>query len=453
MRKWIFQHATTVLFSIVFIFTFIYSLTFPYLDHDPLFYQFIGQHIYHDGQLPYSAGFDHKPIGIYYLYGLLSVSLPLNWPKLQMLSAACYLISGWLICKLSNSRRYAFTFLLLALLGYPFITFSGNTELILSVLILWVAYLARHPNPASWFWAGCVGCFAINSNYLAVLLIGPLLLGYLWIHMRAGQAGIMTLACSAFLGALACLIVMFLPYLLTGQLDKLSEYITLQRAFLSTYGDETSNVTTLLKRMIFIVPIIMICVVGRKRWDGHTLIAVMMILGAIAACAVSKKFYPHYFYLAIAFLIIVYQSVESAWKKRAELLQGVLILLAGIYLPYKYFPHELPAAMPHYQELANRVGKQPVLVIRASIVPVYYGQLFLLQPVAFFNHAALIYGAQEDALYQRYLHDAPTFVLGNSDLCHDASLVQTCQSLTLDYQPVMSIRVNEFTSQTLYRHR
>lgn len=126
--------------SIFYIFSY---LILPFSTADTTFYALIGQGLLQDHMLPYQYVFDHKPFGVYVLYGVwdaLTAQLPVGkFTVLALLSLAAFAAMARSIWR----TRWLWVFAALVLLGAPFELLAGNTETLLITTELAVLGLAR----------------------------------------------------------------------------------------------------------------------------------------------------------------------------------------------------------------------------------------------------------------------------------------------------------------------
>ncbi|WP_231621163.1 hypothetical protein [Acetobacter pomorum] len=194
--------------------------------------------------LPYQYVFDHKPVGVYVLYGVwdaLTAPLPVGkFTVLALLSLAAFAAMARSIWH----TRWLWVFAALVLLGAPFELLAGNTETLLITTELAVIWLTRKGTFATTqqtnralllMAAGATFGLTVNINYLeGICLFLPVC--FLLLTNTRPLFNVVLFA----LGTCGGLVVLFSPYLVQGH-HALADYFTLQHTFLHSYSAKLSK--------------------------------------------------------------------------------------------------------------------------------------------------------------------------------------------------------------------
>jgi len=426
-----------ILFVVLFIYLLSY-LALPFSDHDPLMYVMIGRALVRHGVLPYGYVFDHKPGLIYAIYGTFDAV----WPTRRGMFAAFALISGGICAGLVQGwvRSVWAVVGFWLVFGAPFGILGGNAEaaylpLVLGALVL-MAGAGRSVVRAGV--AGAVAMAAVQTNYLA----GPsLLLPFLYAVFHSGFSG--GYGVRRFLagaaGAIGTVLVLALPYWLTGQ-GVWSSYLAFQVGYLSHYGAGASERLAAVAMFggyaAVFVPFAVWAL--RRGWcDRVTGLLGLWAASGVLACLVSGHPFEHYFLLVLVPLGVLFGRVWPVGRVGWWALSPAIVV-AVVWVRHDVHHNWLlrrELARIDYGALHRAVGDVPVLSVEASHVPFYMAGLTSATRYIFPDHVRTVYGAGAEGFYLEALGKAPGFVLTPGEGC-PVSLPVVCGRLRAGYRVV-----------------
>jgi len=223
------------------------------------------------GNWPYDAVFDHKPIGLYYIFSLpLAVfsdgplgARILGWVAV---SATGTVIAAILWRQLQVSRTTALAMAicyLLAIMANEGL--ATNTEILINFFhVAWIGLALWQPkNPSNWRYPfiGFLMGIAFQTNYLAAFLIVGFAIGFFVVILvekttadwRGAVLAYVRRGASIFFGFLACNILILTPLFLFGSID---QYFHEQYNFLSSYHKDFEGLKTVLRALDELMPIL-----------------------------------------------------------------------------------------------------------------------------------------------------------------------------------------------------
>lgn len=288
------------------------------------------------GNWPFTAVFDHKPIGIYLHFAAAIVLIGDNPTATRLLgwlvvTASAVMIRQFAVRRLRLSRAEGL--FLAASFLFASMGFGGAavyTEHFVNLYVLASAYLLTGRNHATpIFFSGVAAGIAINVNYLALIVCAGMIAGYLFApiagtarrNLRFSKVPVWTL------GVATATAVLLSP--IFGLSDP-SAYFAPQFSFLSSYRDTVdasaaairfiSQASALLPLVATALGLAWLAFVARERAileqreaDQLTLaVFTGALVGAAAAAAVSGYAFDHYFLLLVPPLLLITAALLSS---------------------------------------------------------------------------------------------------------------------------------------------
>ena len=332
------------------------------IDWDESIYIVVARELL-NGALPYSAVFDHKPIGLYYLFaGFIGVlgDDPFSVRLLGMLVVAgAAILLRQILIEFGGLRDRTALWLALS-----YVVATGglggaavNTEIIVNVLTLTWIYLVLIAvrNGSVWplFIAGCAMGLSFQVNYLSALLIVGFSIGYLCFRLKRDDQ--MAKAAQAFVvdglvifgGFVVANALLLGPLILFGNF---SDYVSYQQAYLFNYKPTVSTTDSLEKffetGQAFLPLVALIwfgwVLASRKQNEKHTMsgvsfgeLAVLflpILVAAFAALSASFRFYQHYFLFLLPPAFLLCGVVFARFSPRTSFYRfGVVLLVVASF--------------------------------------------------------------------------------------------------------------------------
>ncbi|KDE20767.1 hypothetical protein AZ09_04830 [Acetobacter aceti 1023] len=450
----------TVLCSIIYVFSY---LILPFSTADTTFYALIGQSLLQNHILPYQYVFDHKPFGVYVVYGawdMLTAPLPTGkFTVLALLSCAVFAAMARSIWH----TRWLWVFAALVLLGTPFEILAGNTESILITTALAVIWLTRqgtysataHTGRAMAFLlaGGAAFGLTVNINYLEGICLFLPVCFLLLAHTRP----LFNTALFA-LGTCGGVALLFSPYLIQGH-HALADYFTQQHDFLHAYSAKFSK---RVKAVLLLVAYLAIFSPILAKWFGqksilktapspdNTLLTLWFV-SSVPAALLSGHPFSHYSGLwfapvTIMLALLVQQKQRfSAW---ACVPLAAVVMLSGVEEIHKNLKNALNFKHIDYAHFSDLVGQQKVLNIRTSHTHFYMAHLQSFDRYLFQDHIDIVYGKNATQHYLQDLMAHPAFVLLPYAGCATGVVEQPiCAYIQHHYQQVYAVRIGKAASK------
>jgi len=170
----------------------------------------------------------------------------------------------------------------------------------------------------------------------------------------------------------------------------------------------------------------------------------LFCLLSIVSVFISGKYFDHYLYGANLSAFLILLSVVCRSGVRASITAiGVLIFasfltISSISSLSKNKKYDNEEFMVNYRRISDRVGQDPVMSLRASVVPVYYSSAKPFQPLIWIDHAAIFFGQGEDGYYHAKLEERPKFVLTSHLWCEqEGRNWKSCDLIAQRYEKVL----------------
>ena len=332
------------------------------IDWDESIYIVVARELL-NGALPYSAVFDHKPIGLYYLFaGFIGVlgDDPFSVRLLGMVVVAgAAILLRQILIEFGGMRDRTALWLALS-----YVVATGglggaavNTEIIVNALTFSWIYLVLTAvrSGAVWplFVAGTAMGLSFQVNYLSALLIVGFAIGYLWLRLRRDEQ--LNTAVQAFVvdglvifgGFVVANFVLLGPLFLFGNF---SEYVSYQQAYLFNYKPTVSTTQSLEKffetAQAFLPLVALIwfgwVLAARKQNEKSTksgipfrelaVLFLPILLAAFVALSASFRFYQHYFLFLLPAAFLLCGVVFARFSARTSFYRfGVVLLVVASF--------------------------------------------------------------------------------------------------------------------------
>lgn len=430
------------------IFLAVHVLPFQYSNYDTLIYAIIGKAIYRDGIMPYDYIFDHKPFLIYFFYGPLGL-LESKINVFALFSVFWLLAISIVIYTILFKKRVPFLLILVLSICATFgtVSFSGNSEVVFVTLELLAIGLAFHSmdRPFLFILSAVTAVAAVNINYVS----GPPLLFTLLYCLYISSRSISRFYYRSVVYLITCLIILFivLGVLYFSGLDVIN-YLSLQRDFLLGYSGERLAVSTSFL-IILLLPSFSVLLVffpnlfsSVEHRSLHMTMSIL-IISSVISFFLSAKFYNHYAFMVTAPAVVSFLTINYSRLWLRVTLTFSLILASFTYLclsAYFYLNSQYSLDLwEFYRPLKEAVEDQPIMSMHASIVPLYFSGAEPFQPLAWFDHAEIIYGAGADDFYADLLKKFPSFVMTSEEWCEKQKQDRAaCDALSAHYIQVQS---------------
>ncbi len=441
--------------SIFYIFSY---LILPFSTADTTFYALIGRGMLQEHMLPYQYVFDHKPVGVYVLYGVwdaLTAPLPVGkFTVLALLSLAAFAAMARSIWH----TRWLWVFAALVLLGAPFELLAGNTETLLITTELAVIWLTRKGTFATTqqtnralllMAAGATFGLTVNINYLeGICLFLPVC--FLLLTNTRPLFNVVLFA----LGTCGGLAVLFSPYLVQGH-HALADYFTLQHTFLHSYSAKLSKrikAVLLLAAYLAVFSPILIKWFGQKSIlktapTPDTTLLTLWFVSSVPAVLLSGHPFSHYSGLwfapvSIMLVLLAQQKIHFSGWAFAPL--ATVVVLSGVDETHKNLKDYINFKQIDYTRVSDLVQQQKVLNIRTPHTHFYMAHLHSFDRYLFRDHIDIIYGKNAAQHYLQDLSQHPAFVMLPYQACTSGTIEQpVCAYIQQHYQQVYSVRIGK----------
>ncbi len=332
------------------------------IDWDESIYILVAREIL-NGYLPYTAVFDHKPIGLYYLFaGFLAVfgddPFSVRLLGIAAVAGSCLLLRHLLVAHVGLLPRTALWIALVYAVATGGLGGAAvNTEILVNFLTLtWVVAILHGQRNASagyFLLAGAAMGVSFQINYLTGLLIIGFSAGYAVVCVRQANDAAAALqrmvvdGLVAICGFLLAAFVLLSPLFLFGDP---STYFGLQHAYLFNYRPTVST-TQSLERLYetgqAFLPLVALfwfgwIIGGRRQANREAVrggskdmiapIALGILLGSFAAVCASFRFYQHYFLFLLPPLFILCGAAIAKFPPRMLFYRfGVVLLMVASF--------------------------------------------------------------------------------------------------------------------------
>lgn len=449
------------------------------LDQDEMIYALVAADML-DGKLPYQGVFDHKPIGVYYVYAFFFGIFGENFIAIRIMTVS--LLGGTALCIFYGLRRLNFGRSALVVSFTTCLAFpigidglSGNTESIQTFILALVFFLivriqdenSTHKKTIALFYGALVALgFSVNYlfSFLGMFSFLSLILFLFSIGKSIRYLTIISFytAGGFFLGSSIIYSPYFFDYLTGGEL--LLEYLSDQIVFLTSYGANFDKSLVVNKLFKWIVPFTPIIVSGalmfytlekEKKIVGF--FSIGTFLAACIAASASMMFFNHYWILStVSIALFSAIAVESSKELQSSLIirygHSITLLIFIVSGSGRIVNHTLNIGAERELKQANAfikhtIGTQePVVTISTSPVYVFLNKLNTDQKYHFEGHVEQLHNAgvlDGDAYFMGLLEKNPTYTLVEPKICDRESFlifVDTCECLKNNYSLISSFQ-------------
>lgn len=444
-----------ILCSIFYIFSY---LILPFSTADTTFYALIGQGLLQDHMLPYQYVFDHKPFGVYVLYGVwdaLTAPLPVGkFTVLALLSLAAFAGMARSIWHTS----WLWVFAALALLGAPFELLAGNTETLLITTELAVLWLTRkgtqgtirQSDRALWLLAaGFTFGLTVNINYLeSICLFLPVC--FLLLANTRPLLNVVVFA----IGTSSGLAALFFPYLIQGH-HALADYFTQQHDFLHAYSAKLSKrikAVLLLAAYLAVFSPILIKWFGQKSilktapTPDITLLTLWFV-SSVPAALLSGHPFSHYsglWFAPVSIMLALLAQQKLLFSGWAVAPLAAVVGLSCVDEIHKNLKDYINFKQIDYTHLSDLVQQQKVLNIRTPHTHFYMAHLHSFDRYLFRDHIDIVYGKNAVQHYLQDLVQRPAFVMLPYQACSTGKVEEpVCAYIQQHYQQAYSVRIGK----------
>ncbi|GAB31256.1 hypothetical protein BJI49_08395 [Acetobacter pasteurianus] len=441
--------------SILYIFSY---LILPFSTADTIFYALIGRSLLQEHILPYQYVFDHKPFGVYVVYGAwdaLTAPLPVGkFTVLALLSLAAFAAMARSIWH----TRWLWVFAALALLGAPFELLAGNTETLLITTELAVLWLARKGTLATiqpttrilWLLAagGTFG-LTVNINYLeGICLFLPVCF-----LLLANTRPILNISLFA-IGTCGGLAALFAPYFIQGH-HALADYFTQQHQFLHAYSAKLSK---RIKSVLLIAAYLAVFSPILIKWFGQksilkmaptpdTTLLTLWFVSSVPAALLSGHLLNHYSILWLGPITIMFAMLVENYTKFSIYSLLPLILFQSYNIQndiHKNIKEYSNLNHINYKYIHEITENQKILNIRAQQSHFYMGHLISFDKYLFHDHIDIVYGKNATQHYLQDLAEHPVFVMLPYKGCSTGEIeLSVCSYIQQNYHQVYSVRIGK----------
>jgi 4-amino-4-deoxy-L-arabinose transferase-like glycosyltransferase len=465
--------------SVVAILIMVGAFSVELLDQDETIYALVALELL-SGELPYQAIFDHKPIGIYYIYAIFMGLFGKSFYAIRIMTMIMIVGTSYNLylavsrMGFSTPAKWAAVSTCLAFpIGLDGL--AGNTENILSFLLSLIFLIIivassvrtkfRFLLLVAYGVIVAIGCsinytFCFPSLFTFLSLVGVLL------YSRQSLPSIALVSACIFMGFCLGNLAVYSPYLIDflqgGSL--LTEYISDQQTFLSNYGRELNKKLLIEKYFYWISPFLVVFVGGL--WGIFRLKAHDKIIGAFAVGAIlsscviqilSLNFFNHYWVMATVpvalFAAVAIETLDNVDLRNVTKYIHCFALLSFLAVgSERIINHHFDRAEAKdfhraLTYIKNTIGSgEAVVSLSLSPAFIFLSGLEINQKYIFPGHVDDLYesGALDgDQYYFELLLRLPNYVLSSDYFCKEEyrprlSYHRTCELLRSNYKQVAS---------------
>ena len=328
----------------------------PLNDRDETTYALVARSLML-GNLPYHEAFDHKPIGLYYIFALFFQVFGYNLTTIRLMPFVAIGLTSWLLYQIAKKQMPPHQHFV-ALCAILFMTtcasfgnwgHASNTEILqMPIFAGWWLVALNYPE-SSWQRALLLGALtglAAQINYLGGFVLAvstALMLAWPFFSepTRTTLREFLTAGSMSLVAFIAVVVLTLLPLIVERDLP---QYIEMQHAYLGVYQSVLNN--DKLVRAIFSIAIsasfftaLFVCIAWREKSFRSLKPASVTQLAQLAAIFVvtlfaiwlTKRLYPHYFNLLIVpstlILLILLSSASERALRSFAYLAGILATL------------------------------------------------------------------------------------------------------------------------------
>ena len=442
-----------------FIFSLIYLWSYaiiPFHDHDSVIYALRGKMIMEGVSLEFLP-FDHKPLGINFIYGIFGQLVQYGHGQSLIISlffnALMIAVSYYLLNSLTEKKEFSERLILISLIIFlivfqaPFVGLSGNSETLANFFILTSLFLLFRATQKEIMTPVLISSFfaitSLSINYLsAVILSLPTL--YLLMHFKEKRIMAFFVYCIGIVISLSAFM-----FLIINSGDAKS-YLDDLVSFFQIYGDRTQeermkSFLYFFRGLIIFIPILISSIFILSKISNKLSVLVYTLLlwsvTAFVACLISGNDLVHYLSFLVAPLIIlstiVFINLDIQQRSLVffvPLFYCMTFMATEIFDNYrKYRIFEMVA--PNMDKISEIIQEDNLISIRIGHVPFYLAEIQPTQKYPFPEYASFFEGSKEDSYWNKSLKDY-NFAIVPKGICLIKELPLTCRSLNNSFEVV-----------------
>ncbi len=443
------------------------------IDQDETMYALVAKSLL-NGSLPYQDVFDHKPLGIYYLYAAFFLVFGVNFFAIRIATLCAILI----ICsclyyglkKLRFSNAAIFTAVTVCL-AFPLglAGAAGNTEIFQTAIIAVIFRVyTLYPNDKPIIHNGLLVCngllvaLGFSINYLFSFLGLFAYLAFITILLINKCSFISVIKISAWIllgfvvGNLLIYYAFIADWISGGNL--IQEYFQDQKTFLSGYQYPINKKYVIEKGFYWVIPFVPVVLAAlssgwhyRDKKFQAVIFSVMTGVAGVISAVISRSFFNHYWVLVLvplAILAAVAFESSNDTKLKNVLVFSLCISLFGYMVSgservINHHLNRVEAKESHqaFEFMAKNIGKND-LVASILTTPAYLfiNNLHYSQKYVFPNHIPKLEESGvlvADEYYVTLLASNPDFIIADKGLCIETlveNLDSTCTLINEQYE-------------------
>jgi len=426
----------------------------PFHDHDSVIYALRGKMIMEGVGLEFLP-FDHKPLGINFIYGIFGQFIQYGHGQSLIISiffnAMMITISYYLLDSLTEKNETGGKSILIPLVIFlivfqsPFVGLSGNSETLANFFILLSLFmLFRASEKEIMLPVLFSSFFAITSlsiNFLSAVILS---LPTLYLIMQFKERRVRAFFIYSFGILLSLTAFMFLVINSGDAKSYLDDLIS----FFQIYGDRTQeermkSFLYFFRGLVIFIPILIssIFILNKISKKLSVLVYALLLwsITAFLACLISGNDLVHYLSFLVAPLIIlstiVFININIQQRSLVffvPLFYCMTFMATEIFDNYrKYKIFEMVA--PNMDKISEIIKEDKLVSIRIGHVPFYLAEIQPTQKYPFPEYATFFEGSKEDLYWNKSLDDY-NFAIVPKELCLTNELPLTCKSLINSFE-------------------
>lgn len=440
------------------------SLKFFYLDHDTGMYAFIGRQIFNGINLN-STVFDNKFFSLVILYGIVDKFFETG--QNVIVSIVFYILSSLVIYALLNENIclkfkskikkvlfYLFILSLIILINFPYVGFSGNTEVISNFVILLILFYSKkviEENKASnFFIISFLSLFLLSINLISSFVVFFPIIYVFYLNRNFKNLKVITY--------IVCGIILFVIYTFLIFYKTNSNFFLYLKNFLDflPYNSEQVKITTrifqsykLVENFSLIIPAIILYFLNTKENTIFNLrLLPIYLFSSVFAIILAGSPYPHYYsYLAcpISLIVINYILRTTYFYERILILFISLSFLANFAFNTYQLNKNYKQINNSYKsnktkEIYKFLKGKNVLAFKIGHLHHYIYEFNTKQKYLFFAHPDWVYGENNDKYWEIELEKKLNeFVIAKKSQCgikieDKKGSIKSCNMLFKNYK-------------------
>lgn len=452
------------------------SMFVEVLDQDETIYALVAQALL-DGHLPYSKIFDHKPIGLYYIYAFFLGIFGDSFVSIRIMTMSMLALTSMLVYKSLSMHKVPFNGKLIAVatcFAFPIGLdgLAGNTEIIqntfLAAIFFLYSYLYTSGRNAksALFSCGMLVGLGFQVNYMFSFIALFSFSAWFSASLLKGEPLLRLLVKSSlvFLGFCTASLVIFTPFILDwlNGGSAFSQYIADQQNFLSGYAEALNKKLLIEKFYLWVAPFLVIFFAA-IRFLFHVprnqallgIFALSLLAAAGLVQLLSLRFFNHYWVLAclpiaLCAAFIFQQSSNSELNRLITYVHSFVLLCyiaSGSESIINHHANRAEAYDFHraVEYINSHVDKEaPIVSISSTPAYLFTTGVKTQQKFLFPDHVGTLYAngsLDGDAYFLNLLQAEPTHVFSRPTFCSEdfepyrkLSYPKTCAFISENYR-------------------